>query len=126
MAAMGGKMGLAVSPLPPADDPTLPAVPDPEKLCSKGLGSMSSFEHAAKNPIDPSPSIGAEASLSDLSSSAEVVMMSGTLLPGGAEEISDDQLQKNMDCLHFVRPREKDRHGTSVCHRLSHGQQPAG
>jgi hypothetical protein len=115
MEALGGKTGLAVSPVPPDDDPTLPAVPDPEKLCSNGLGSMSSFEHAARKFIGPSPSIGAEASLSDLSSSAAVVMISGTLLPG-AEAISSQPFTKR-ERAHPVRDNFTDnvhRNGSDI------------
>jgi hypothetical protein len=49
MAAIGGRTGLGVSNPVPVLGPTESAFSEPAppaKLCSNGLGSMSSFEHA--------------------------------------------------------------------------------
>ncbi len=48
MAAMGGKIGLGVSTAGSVAEGGAPGLSElrPEKLCSNGLGSMSSFEHA--------------------------------------------------------------------------------
>lgn len=81
--AIEGKTGLGVSVPPPSAVP----VPDfsalvPAKLCSKGLGSMSSFEHACRYRMGLPPFTGATIGLSAFSSSADVAMMNGTEFVG--------------------------------------------
>lgn len=70
-------MGFGVSTLTESDP-----FPDiPEKLCSNGLGSRSSFELACKKRMGLPPLTGATA-FSGFSSSADVAMINGTELDG--------------------------------------------